>query len=184
MHAALVIGYGVNLVDDYSLNIAQDDAALLGREQNVKRFGGSDENVRRAFEHSLPVFHQSVTRANRGSNCRHQQAALARHLQNFSQRNLKILLNVIAQRFERRNIEDLSAVLQFASERLTDEPVDAGEKSCQRFARSRGSRDQSRVSGEDVGPALLLRLSGCREARSEPLLNQRMSPSKGSGDCG
>src|SRR5208283_5740083 len=101
-----------------------------------------------------------------------------------SERDFKIFLDVVAQRFERGDIENFSAVAQFASERLADEAINAGEESGERLARSSRSRDQRGVSGEDVRPALLLRFGRRREAGGEPLLHQRMSPGEGWRDCG
>jgi len=39
VHAPLVVGDGVNFVDDHGFDIAQDGAALFGSEQDVERFG-------------------------------------------------------------------------------------------------------------------------------------------------
>ena len=184
MHAALVVGDGVNFVDDHGFDIAQDGAALLRRQQNVERLGRGDQNVRRTLQHQAPVFHQRVAGAHGGADLRHQQAAIARHLQNFAERDFEIFLDVVAERLERGDVEDFGAVAQFAGERLADQPVDAGQESGQRFARSGRSRDQRGVPGEDVGPALLLRFGRRGEARGEPLLHQRMRPGERWGDCG
>ena len=184
MHAALVIGDGVNFIDNHRFHIAQDGAALLRRQQNVERLGRGDENVRRPLQHQAPVFHQRVARANRGANLRHQQAAIGRHLQNFPERHFEIFLNVVAEGLEGRNVENFGAVAQLASQRFADETVNTGQKSGQRFARSGGSRDQRSMAGKDVRPTLLLRFGRRREARREPFLNQWMRPGKRGGDCG
>ena len=112
---------------------------------------------------------------------RHQQAALAGHLQNFAQRDFEILLNVVAKGFERRNVEDFGAVSEIAGERLAHEAIDAGEKRSQGFARTGGSGDQGGVPGENVRPALLLRLGRSAEAapRTSPAPEGGPSPKKG-----
>ena len=135
--------------------------------------------MRRALQHQAPVFHQRVASAHGGADFGHEQAPISSHLQNFSERNLEILLDVVAERFEGRDVKNLGAVTQIAGERFADETVDAGKKCSQGFARSGGGRDQRGAAGEDVGPALLLRLGRRGEARREPLLHQRMSPGKG-----
>ena len=184
VHAALVIGHGVDFVHDYGFDIAQDGAALLRRQQNVKRLGRGDQNMRRTLQHGAPVFHQRVARTHRGANLGHQQAAVAGHQQNFSKRDFEIFLDVVAEGFERGDVENFGAVAQFASERLADKAVNAGQESGERFARSGRSRDQRGVPGEDVGPALLLWFGRRGEVRGEPLLNQRMSPGERRRDCG
>jgi hypothetical protein len=129
MDAALVVGHGVNFVHNHSLNITQDGAALFRREQDVERLGRGDQNMRRAPQHQAPVFHQSIAGAHGGADLRHQKAALARHLQNFSQRDFKIFLDVVAEGFERGDVKNLSAVVQIACEGFADEAIDAGEES-------------------------------------------------------
>ena len=184
MHAPFVVGHGVNFIHNHGLHIAQDGAALLRRQQNVERLRRRNQNVRRALQHEPPVFHQSVARAHGRPDLRHQQPAISRHLQNFSQRDFKILLNVVAEGFERGNIENVGAVAQFPGEGFADEAINACQKSGQRLARSRRSRDKSSVAGKNVRPALLLRFRRRREARREPFLNQRMSPGKRRRDGG
>ena len=86
MRAALVVGHGVNLVDDHGLDVAQDAAALLCRQAGCRATPASspgcaadcaasprDPSVRR------------VARANGGANRRHQQSALAGQRLNLAQ---------------------------------------------------------------------------------------------------
>ena len=129
MHAALVVGDGVNLVHDHGFNIAQDGAALFRRQQDVKRLRRRDQNVGRALQHQPPVFCQRVAGAHRRADLRHEQPALARHLQNFAQRHFEVLLDVVAQGLERGDIENFRPVVQFARQGLAYQPVDAGEES-------------------------------------------------------
>jgi hypothetical protein len=98
MHAALVVGHRVNLVHDHGFNIAQNRPALLRREQDVERFRRRDQNVRRTLQHQPPVFCQRVAGAHRRADLRHQQPALACHLENVAQRHFQVFLNIIAQR--------------------------------------------------------------------------------------
>ena len=184
MHAALVVRYRMNLVDDQRFHVAKNGAALLGGQQNVERLGCRYQNVRRALEHQAAVLGQRVAGADRGTNLGHQEAALACHLQNFAERDFEVLLNVIAQSFERRYVENFGAIAQVACQRFAHQPVYAGQKGGQRLAGPGGSRDQRGIPGENVRPALLLRFGWSSEARDEPLLNEWMGPGKGRGDCG
>ncbi len=84
---------------------------------------------------------EGVASADRGANLRHQQPALARHLQNLAQRNFQVFLNVVAQRFQRRNVEDFRSVVEIARQRLPDQAINTGEKRSQRLARAGGRGD-------------------------------------------
>src|ERR1022692_4653370 len=174
--AALVIGDGVNLIHDYGLDIVQDGAAAVGGEQNVERLRRGDQDVRRTLEHVAALFHQRVAGAHGGANFGHQKAALGGQRQDLAQRSVEVLLNVVAQRFERRDVQDFGAVVQVAFQRFAHQTANANEKRGQRFAGTGGSGYQRGAPGEDLGPALLLRLGGRTETSQEPLRNQRMRP--------
>ena len=176
MRAALVVGDGVNLVDDHRLDVAENRAAAVGGQKDVERLGRGDQDVRRALQHLAPLFHQRVAGADGGANLRHQQAALGGQCQDFAQRTFEILLNIVAQRFQRRDVENFGRVAQRAGERLSHQAINADQKGCERFAGSCGSRDKSCATGENLRPALLLRLGWRAKAADEPLGNQRMRP--------
>ena len=74
MRPALVVGHSVDLIDNHCLDVAQNRAALVGRQQNVKRLGRGHENVRRPFQHGAPLRLQRVASAHRGENLRHPAA--------------------------------------------------------------------------------------------------------------
>ena len=97
------------------------------------------------------------------------------------ERHLEILLNVVAQRLQRRDVENFGAVVQIAGERLADQAVDAGEKCGQRLTRAGRSGDQRGAPGEDVRPALFLGLGRRAELPDKPLLHQRMRPGERGG---
>ena len=134
------------------------------------------------FSIARALVHQRVAGAHGGADLRHQQAALARHLQNFAERNFEVLLDVVAERLERRDVEYFGAVLQISGERLADQTIDAGEKRRQRLAGSGGRGDQRGASRQDVRPALLLRFGRRAEALREPFLDERMRPGERAGN--
>ncbi len=179
MSAAFVVGHGVDLVDDHRLNIAQNRPALLRGQQDVQRLRRGHQNVRRTLQHRPPLVHQRVASADRGANLRHQEPALARHLKNFAERYFKVLLDVVAQRLQRRNVEDFSTVLKIARQCLPHQPINAGEKSGESLARTGGRGDQRGVTCQNVRPSLLLRLSRSAETLDEPIPDEGMGPSEG-----
>ena len=176
VRAALVVGDGVNFVHDDRLDVAQDGAAAVGGEQDVQRLRRGHQDVRRALEHLAPLFHQRVAGADGGANLRHQHAALGGQRQDFAQRAVEVLLDVVAQRLQRRDVEDFGAVVQRAVERFAHQAVNADEERRQRLARTGGRGDQRGTAGQNFGPALLLRLGRRTETREEPLGDERMRP--------
>src|SRR5580658_3211771 len=99
VRTALVVGDGVDFVHDQGANGAQQFPAFPGGEKNVERFGRGDQNVRRALLHREAVADERVAGAYGGADFGHQIAALMGELENFSQWDIQILLNVVAQRF-------------------------------------------------------------------------------------
>src|SRR5450759_2632514 len=68
MRATLVVGDGVNLVNDYGAHSFQHLTRFLRGQQYEQRFGGRDEHVRRLLEHLRPLPDERVARANGGAN--------------------------------------------------------------------------------------------------------------------
>src|SRR6266481_3031478 len=110
MRAALVVGYRVNFVNDDGFDSFKDFVALCRGEKDVERFRRGDQDVRRPGEHSAALVSEGVAGAYRGADFGHEQAALSRELEDFAERRLEVFLNVIAQGFERRDVEHFRAV--------------------------------------------------------------------------
>ena len=136
MRPALVVGDCVNFIHDDGLNIAQNGSTSFRSQQDVKRLRSGDQNVRRTLQHRAALVHQRVAGADGGTNLGHQQTAFARHLKNLAQRPFKIFLNVVAQRLQRGDVENLGAVVQISCQGLADQPVNTGQKRSQSFART------------------------------------------------
>ena len=176
MRAAFVVCHGVYFIHNQGLNVAQQGAALLRRQQDVKRLGGRDEYVRRARQHCPALRHQGVAGAHGGADGRHQRPSLACQRGDFAQRDFQILANVVAQRLEGRNIKDFRAILEPTAQGLSNQPIDAGEERGRRLAGAGGRADQSGFACQNGRPALLLRFRGRAKPTREPLLNERMRP--------
>ena len=132
--AALVVGDGVDFVDDHCGHVTQNRAALVGSEQDVERFGSCYQNVRRALQHGAALGHQRIAGAHSGPDFRHEQALLACVGEDLAEGAFKVLLDVVAERLERGNVENFRAVLQIAAGCLANEPVDANEERRQGFS--------------------------------------------------
>ena len=119
---------------------------------------------------------ERVSGAHGGAYLRHQQAALARQLKDFPEGRFQIFLNVVAQGFQGRDVEDFGAVLQFASQGFAHEAIDTCQEGGQGLAGAGGRGDQGGSPGEDMRPALLLRLGGRAEARNKPVADEGVGP--------
>jgi hypothetical protein len=178
VRTALVVGYGVNFIDDDSLDGFEDFAAFCRGEEDVQRFRRGNEDVRGADKHGAAFVSKRIAGTHCGANFGHEQAALSCELQDFSEWRLQVFLNVVAEGLERRDVEDLSAVGQISRKCLANKRVNADEECGKSFSRTGGGGDQRSLAGEDVRPALRLRLGWRAEAADEPFLNERVSPLK------
>ena len=107
VRAALIVRHGVDLVDDHRAHVLQHLARPACGEQNVQRFRRGHQNVRMLARHMLALGLRRIAGAERGADGRELHEPLHRELRNLGQRNFEILVNVVAQRLERRDIEDL-----------------------------------------------------------------------------
>lgn len=85
------------------------------------------------------------------------------------ERLLQILLNVVAQRFQRRDVQNLRVVVELTGESLLEKTIDTGKKGGERFPRSGRRRDQRIRSRLNRRPRLDLYISGLADAGTEPV---------------
>ena len=181
VRATLVVRYSVDFVHNNGFDIAQNGATLFRSQQNVERLRCCDQNVWRPLQHGAALMHQRVAGADRGANLRHQQAAFARHLKNFAQWDFEVLLNIVAQRLQRRDIQNFSSIVEIAGQRLTHQLINTRKKRSQSFARARRRRNEGGSSGQNMRPALHLRLGRRIELSDKPLRDQRVRPGERGG---
>ena len=138
MRAPLVVRDGMDFIDDHRLNGFEDLTAFFCSQQNVERFRRRDQDVGRAVQHGPAVMHQGIAGAHGGANLRKGQPARRCQLQDFSEWNHQVLLYVVSQSFQGRNVENLSFISEFARERLSYQTIDADQESRQRLSRTGG----------------------------------------------
>ena len=90
--------------------------------------------------------------------------------------DVQILLDVVAQSFQRRDVQDFGLIEQVAGEGFAHQHVNAGEERRQSLAGTGGSADQRSFFGENVRPTQFLRFRGRAEFGDEPLANERVRP--------
>ncbi len=180
--AALVVGDGVDLVDEDGADVAEVLAGLAGGEQDVEGLGGGDEDVGRVAEHRRAILGEGVAGADGGADLGGEVAAGEGELLDLAQGGFEVLLDVVGERLERRDVDDLRAGLEGAGDGLAEEAVDGDQKRCQGFSRAGGGGDEGGRAGDDGGPAALLRFGGGAEPGDEPLLHDGVGPGEGGGD--
>ena len=134
MRAALVWRQGVDFIDDHGPGRCQDGTAGVRGQQNVKQFRRGDENVRRAPAHLCALALRRVAGAHQGADFDIGQATLAQGLADTGKGFFEVFLDVVRQRFQGRDIDDLRRVLEAAFEPLPHEAVDGREESGQGLA--------------------------------------------------
>ena len=83
----------------------------LGAEQDVERLRRGDDDVRRPAVHLLPLARRRVAGADPGADVDVRQALPLQVLADAGERLLEVLLDVVRQRLERRDVDDLRLVL-------------------------------------------------------------------------
>ena len=109
MRPALVIGHRVNFIDDQGAHRSQHLARFFRGQQNIERLGRGHQNMRRFLAHFLALGCRGIAGANGGADRRERDAFLACQFSDLTERHVEILVHVVAERFERRNIKDVDA---------------------------------------------------------------------------
>ena len=154
VRAALGLRDGVDLVDDHGLGAGEDLPHLAGEHQ-VQRLGRGDEDVRRVLGHVPPVLLRGVAGADADAHLGADPA----------QRRAQVLLDVVGQRLQRRDVHEPGALRGG----LGDQPVQAPQERGQRLARAGGRGDQRVLARRDRGPGQRLGGRRLRERPREPV---------------
>ncbi len=178
MRAALVVGHGVNLIDDQGPRRSQHFARSRGGQQDEQRFRRGHQNVRRVLPHALTFGGGRVSGAHRGADFRQRNSLRASQRSDAFERSFEVLANIVAQGFERRDVDHLGLVGQLAQAGLAHQIVNRGEECRERFSGAGGRGNQNVAAGADLRPAELLRLRRRGEASLEPFADQGIERSE------
>ena len=132
----------VDFVDDHGAHGPQHLAAALGRQQQVQRLGRRDQNVRRRAQHRRAFRLRRVAGADGGGHARRLQPECFRHAAQAAARFGQILVNVRAQRLQRRHVEDAHLIRQRRAQTFLKQVVERRQKRRERLARTGRRRDQ------------------------------------------
>ena len=167
MRAALAAEHRVDLVDDHRADVAEDAATGLRRQQDVERLRRRHEHVRRRAHHGRAFSLRRVARAHEHPHLRQRRVGRA-HL---GERARQVLLHVVAERLQRRDVEHPRLV---GERRLAEQPVERSQERGERLARPGRRGDEHVPAGRDRRPPSPLRLRDLVEPRGEPRLDGGM----------
>jgi hypothetical protein len=162
MRPALVAHQRVDLVhDDGAYGGQHPPPAVAGQEQ-IERLRSGHEHVRGLAGHGRALCRRGVARADADPHVGQRGVQGA----DGGQRALEVLLHVVGQGAQRRDVEDAGLVRERAP--LPEQGVDRGQERGQRLARPGGSGDQDVAAPLDPRPALALGRGGLAERLGEP----------------
>ena len=172
MGATLVVDHGVDFVDNHGACGPQHLPAFFRGEQNEQRLGRRDQDVRRPDQHLLPLRGQRVAGAQRRADRRQKYASLVGKGRDLGERGVQVLLHIVAEGFERRDINHLHPVGKRSRTGGADQVVDTQQKRGESFPRPGGGGDQDIVSRTNLRPAEGLWFGRLREAARKPVGNK------------
>ena len=172
--AALVRRQGMDLVDDHGASGREHSAAGLGAEQDVERLRCGDDNVRRLAVHALALARRRIAGAHPGPNLDVRPPLLTQGLTDAGERCLQVALDVVGQRLQRRDIDDLRLVSEPPLQPLSNQVVDRRQKGGKCLARSRGRSDQRMSPRLNGRPRLRLSRRGRSKTPLEPGSDRRL----------
>ncbi len=149
---ALARGDGVNLVEDDAAKPGEEAPAALRRQQDVEGFGGGDENLGwRALHPAAGALRGVAGPALDPDDGPAVAARIENRVAEFGQRFGEVAPDVVAQRLERRDIEDPGrAGLPLAGQQAVKGPEKGGEG----LAAAGGCGEQDVLARRDPRPRL------------------------------
>jgi hypothetical protein len=147
MRAALVRRERVYLVDDHGARGLEHCAAGLRTKQDVERLRRRDDDVRRQLAHAVALARRRIAGTYPGADLDVRQVLRTQSRADAGKRRFEVAVDVVRQRLQGRDVDDLGLVLEAAIEPLSHQRINRRQKGCQRLARTRGCRDQHVPAG-------------------------------------
>ena len=85
-----------------------------------------------------------------------RQAAFGRQRLEFGEGRVEVAPDVVAQRFERRHVDDIDVVPKPAGQTGDEEPIQTDQKCGERLARTGGGGHEHVITGLDTWPGFQL----------------------------
>ena len=164
MAAALVRRQRVNLVDDHRSGGREHAAARLRSKQDIKRFRRRDDDVGWPAAHALALSRGCIAGAHPRADLDIAQALLPQRRTDAGQRRLEIFPDIVRERLQRGDVDDLGLVPQRSVKSLPHQIVDRRHEGGKRLPGTCRRGNQHIAAGLDGRPRL--RLRGCRGAET------------------
>jgi hypothetical protein len=171
VRAALVARHRVDLIHDHGADVRQPGSARRRGEQDEQRLGRGDEDVRWPLPRLAPLVRGRVARAHRGADHGGGQAGRHRGGGELGERLVQVAPHVVGEGLQRRDVEDMRAIVERPGDGLAEELIDTGEEGGERLAGARRRSEEDVLAGGDQGPGLSLDRGGLRKPRAEPALD-------------
>ena len=152
MGAPLVRRQRMDLIDDHRPGRRQHLAARLRAQEDVERFRRRHHDVRRLAMHAGALGRRGVAGPDPGADFYVAQAEARQLAPDAGKRRLQIAMDVIRQRFQRRNVNDMRFVGQRFLETLAHEVVERSHERGKGLAGSGRRCDQRVAAGLDRRP--------------------------------
>ncbi len=172
--AALRRGHRMDLVHDHRVGGLEHRPPARTGQQDIEGFRGRDQDVRRRAAHAQALGRGGVAGAHPRPDRdvgRPQPLELAGDPR---KRRFEVAMDVVAERLERRDVDDRRRIGEPSALGLAHQSIDDGEKGRERLARSRGGRDEGVPAFQDRGPGLYLAGRRRREPAGEPVPDGRV----------
>ena len=166
--------YRVNFVDDHRAHGTEHLPAALGGEEQVERLGRGHQDVRRRLHDPRALGGGRVSRPNSRCDRRYRQPARTRGRRYARTRLRQVLVNVGAQRLERRYVDDADFVGQRPAEAFAEQRVKTDKKRTERLAGTGRRGDQRVATRLDLLPPAHLRWRRRANVGGEPLSDKWM----------
>src|SRR6476659_2195778 len=134
MRATLVSNNRVNLIENYCASGLQHPASAFTSQQDVERFRSSDDDMRWPFRHRRAFRRRGVACANQSADVHLGQSHCGEFFLNALERELKIALDVVAESFQWRHVDDVGCIVEFSFNTEPHEVVDCGKKCRESFS--------------------------------------------------
>ena len=172
--AALGRGHRMDLVHDHRVGGLEHRPPARTGQQDIEGFRGRDQDVRRRAAHAQALGRGGVAGAHPRPDrdvARPQPLELAGDPR---KRRFEVAMDVVAERLERRDVDDRRRVGEPSTLGLAHQSIDDGEKGRERLARTRRGRDEGVPAFQDRGPGLYLAGRRRREPAGEPVPDGRV----------
>src|SRR5712692_2500549 len=178
MRPALVPGHSVDLIDNHALCLFKNVPAPPCSQKNKQRFRGGDQDVWWPPNHQLSLAAWRIAGADSCADRRQLYPLRLSQRQDAGKGVLEGLLNIVSQRLERRDVNDIDFLFEPFLDGSANQTINRPKKGCKGFSRSGRRGYEGIPSLRDIFPALLLRRGGSTEPFREPLPHKGMKGSQ------